>query len=71
MQSKEETRKFRIPYVSLCTGCCGGREQQESIRGWEDVRSESFLEEVMVRMTVVTANLYKRLIMCQALFQTL
>ena len=40
MQSKAETRKFRIPYVLLCTGCCGGREQQESIRGWEDVRSE-------------------------------
>ena len=57
--------------MSLCIGCCGGREQQESIRGWEGVRSESFLEEVMVRVTVATANLYMRLIMCQALFQTL
>ena len=30
-----------------------------------------FLEEVMVRITMIMTNLYKRLIMYQALFQTL
>jgi hypothetical protein len=40
MQSKEETRKFRITYVLICTGCYGDIEQQECIQEWEDIRSE-------------------------------
>ena len=58
----------------MCYYAQGAVGVENSRRAYGDGKvldQKSFLEEVMVRVTVATANLYKRLIMCQALFQTL
>ena len=58
----------------MCHYAQGAVGVENSRRAYGDGKmldQKSFLEEVMVRMTVVMAKLYKRLIMYQALFQKL